>query len=425
MRFFKARILPVAVAAGLLAGALAPAASAVQSVPYQLGTVTSGPAPDGCPKQGNYTCSGLTVSCPGVREVGHAYLATTQPTTTLRGAVALFSSSRGDETWTGDFRSGKEFVTELRAKGMRVIQVWWEKPWLAAAPGEIVGVPKLACRPASVIRWLHDHTSLPAASPGRCGFCVSGSSAGASQIAYALARYGLESRIDVAVLTSGPPHGSLATACDGTDPAALGAMGARKLHDLAYGFLDGGGPCESKDEGWTPRWTADSVEATGDFVYSRTAVRFIFGDTDPVAIHHAQVYADRLAGAGSPDVEVAVVQGMPHNIQNSDAGLAVLKAALTGGSFPGTVPSVAPSAEPTTGGTDGSASPSPSAKPGRTKGPKASGGKTKGGVAQRRQDDSGPGLWLVVAVVAACAAAGGTYYLRRRGTGSPPEPPAS
>jgi len=404
---FSLRILTITLAVGLSACAAAPRSGASSDASFQLGTVTSGSAPTGCPKPG-YTCSGLVITCPGVRETAHAYIATAEPTTSLRGAVALFSPGAGDETWTRDFRPAKDFVKQIRADGLRVLQVWWENPWLASSSGERIGAAKLACRPATVIRWLHDHNAVPSATSSRpCGFCVSGGSAGASEIAYALTRYGVESRVDLAALASGPPHADIAIGCDGSEPAALGSGAARRIMDMSYGFLSGGGPCETKDQSWIPRWDADSVDASGDFYYAHTAVRFIFSNTDPVAIYKGQRYADKLDQSRSPDVEVAVVDGMPHNVQNSEAGLAILRIALTGkGTFPASASSASPSHSPTP-------QPSPSRNTGRKKTPRATTTPSRH-LGEGARDEGGSGPWLVIAVVAACAAAGGTYFIRRR-----------
>ena len=380
------------------------AAGAQQSsLPLPLGTVRPSAPPRGCVH--GFSCSGVRVTCPGLREDLDAYLATGNPKGTLRGVVAVFSSGQGDEPWSNQSEMGRDFLAHLRDGGLRVVQVWWKVPWLRSASGEEAGPTHLACRPATIIRWIHDRNPIRSRPKKPCGFCVTGSSAGASQISYALAFYGLDGLVDVAAPTSGPPHAGLATGCETRGHEAAYSPRNRTVIDESFGFLAGNGPCATRDPAWHQRWIEESVENEGKYRYPSTAIRFVFGSDDPAALYHGRLYLDALERAGSPDVKTAVIEGMPHNIQLSEPGLSALSAALLGDRpFPeGTLPQALPTASPT-----------PTAQRSRERSPLAapSGDRTKRPM----------NLWIVGAIVAIALAAAAGYELGRRGKRSTTPP---
>lgn len=298
-------------------------------VPFPMGTFTEKQAPDvACPA--GYDCTGFTVTCPGLSVPAAGVLATGKARVRLRlGLVMFFSGGEGDEWWSGDSRFALELLEELRSEGIEVIQVRWTTPWLQASEGEDAGPAHLACRPATVIRSVHDRAGLSLPPLLRaCGFCVTGNSGGASQISYALSHYALEDILDVAVPTGGPPHAAIADGClPRSGPMAYGA--SARFIDLSYGFR-GGGPCESHAAAWTPRWTGESVDVGGDYYYGSTSVRFILGELDQTpAPAHARRYFQALSSANSPHVSLTVVPGMDHDIVWSPQGLAALKEALS------------------------------------------------------------------------------------------------
>lgn len=322
------------ISAALVAAIAPPLRSATATPPpMPLGTVTvTSVQPKGCPD--GFACSSFAVQCPGIRATVGGFLARAEARPPLRGVVAFFSGADGADFWSLGSDKGLAFLHDLQNYGLRVFQVRWDRPtWLTASSGEQVGAAKLACRPASVIKWIHDHNPVPPARPGACGFCISGQSAGASQVSYALARYGLDSIVSVAVPTSGPPHADIAEGCT-APPGAPGEFPPKSsgaLMDLSYGYLNGGGPCERRDSSYSSHWRADGVDANGSFFYPSTHVQFIFGDADTnPADYHAQKYVNQLRAAHSPYVSVDVIHCMEHGVQNSDDGLAALKAALLG-----------------------------------------------------------------------------------------------
>ncbi|MEX2458998.1 MAG: hypothetical protein WD770_08440 [Actinomycetota bacterium] len=297
-----------------------------------LGTIAPDSFPEGDPCPDGHACRPFRVACPGVREDARVSIAVAEPRGEARGAVALFSGGGGREWWV-DEGSTASFVSDLRDEGLAVVQIRWKDEWLGASSGEMAGPHRLACRSATAIRWIHDEVYVPlglaAPAPGRCGFCLSGSSGGASQITYALAFYGIADLVDVLVPTGGPPHAALAQGClrDPAEEAYWYAGSSTQTIDTSWGFRGGGGPCVSNDPGFRPRWLEASVDLGGsDYAYPETRVRVIIGQRDRVR-PHAEDYVARLREDGT-DVALEIVPGMGHAIASSPDGLEVLRRIL-------------------------------------------------------------------------------------------------
>ncbi|CAN5742268.1 hypothetical protein BH20ACT2_BH20ACT2_09930 [soil metagenome] len=250
----------------------------------------------------------------------------------------FFSGGPGKDFYAED-NSATEVLATLGEQGLEVVQVRWSFGWLRAAPGEQAGPAALACRPATVVGWVHDNYAEQAegaageAPPGTCGFCLTGNSGGASQIAYALSHYGLAPLVDVLVASSGPPHAQLGKGClrtQGEEPYWFEASN-RQVIDSSYGADREGGPCVSSDASFVPRFDADSIDLGGeDYRYLTTRVHFIVSPGDSVVAVRARDLAEKLRQSGSPWVTVQEVPDMTHNIQQSPEGLAALEAALLG-----------------------------------------------------------------------------------------------
>jgi len=330
MRSRFSTLIAVALVASALALPLGTAEAA--PAPMSLGTVTAtSRTPKNCPA--GFSCTTFSVQCPDVRAVATGTLARADARGTLRGVAAFFSGGNGRAFWSDGSDNALPFLGTLQAAGLRVFQVRWDSPsWLASSSGEQAGPARLACRPASVIKWLHDANPVPS-SPGRCGFCISGQSAGASQVSYALARYGLDSIVSVMVPTSGPPHADIAQGClsSAGTPGNFPPKSSGALMDLSYGYAAGGGPCARQDRSFASRWNADGVDDNGDYFYPSTSVVFVFGDRDTnPADPHARKYVAQLRAAHSPDVTVVTIHCMTHGVQDSADGLAAMRAALLG-----------------------------------------------------------------------------------------------
>ena len=248
--------------------------------------------------------------------------------------VVLFSGDVGTRWWAEEPGS-IEFLGRLRASGFVTIQVRWAAGWSIAAAGEDAGTGHLACRPASMIRWIHDHRyvplTVPAGAIGRCGFCITGNSGGASQVAYALSFYGLDGILDGVFPTSGPPQAAQDKGCLRRAGESGYFYGGNSIViDQAHGFLTGG-PCRNADINFLLRWLAESVDTGGrDFLHPETRVHFIHSDSDLPTVPHTLDYIGRLRGAGTPHLTEQVIAGMPHRLQSSAAGLDALLRAIVG-----------------------------------------------------------------------------------------------
>jgi hypothetical protein len=276
----------------------------------------------------------LKVSCPGVQSNISAIVATAEGTAPVRGIVLAFSAGQGSH-WYGDEPVAEAGLARLRDAGITTVMVRWAPPgWLAAAPGEQAGPAALACRPATVIRYAYDKWFVPLGVEGglaRCGFCLTGTSSGSSQIAYALTFYGLDGLVDVLVPSSGPPHAAIRAGCEGVEGYDYDAE-SRASFDSSYGFYDGTGPCTLGSPDWGPRFDADSVDLGGtSYLWPTTRVHAVFGgaDTTP-APRHGQDFLTALLAAGSPMVSAETVPGVSHAVQHEPAGMAAIVAALIG-----------------------------------------------------------------------------------------------
>lgn len=251
---------------------------------FGLGTVTSlGSSADRC--LDGYTCSEFSVACAGVKQSAKGTLGVLEGQGAPRGLVMFFSGGDG-RGWWADTRvpDALAMLSDLSEEGFQVVQVRWSTPWLQAASGELAGPARLACRPASIVSWVHENHFVPLGVPetqvGACGFCITGNSGGSSQVSYGLSHYGLEGILDGVFPTSGPPHAALDKGClarAGEEEFWYDSAGAKTI-DRSYGFLTKEpGPCESHDSGFTSRWLADAVESEGLYMHPATRIRFIFG----------------------------------------------------------------------------------------------------------------------------------------------------
>ena len=144
-------------------GSVAPGSVAVGAV--TIGTVAPvAILPKDCPT--GYACAGYRVTCPGVSRPEIAFTAQRGPAGTPRGMAVLFSGDFGQDWWAQEAGS-TAFLERLRSAGFVVVQLRWETGWSISAPGEDAGTGHLACRPASMIRWIHDHRFVPLQIPAR------------------------------------------------------------------------------------------------------------------------------------------------------------------------------------------------------------------------------------------------------------------
>ncbi|MBA3758499.1 hypothetical protein H0X10_02615 [Candidatus Saccharibacteria bacterium] len=304
--------------------------------PFSLGAFsqTSVSVPD-CPP--GSTCTSFEVSCPGIQQTLGGYLSELPATASTRG-VAVFFTGGGGTSWYRTAQTDRLY-TNLRSNGLTIYQVSWGNSWLQSANGEDAGPAHLGCRPATVIKWLHDNKYVPlGVSPskvGQCGFCVTGNSGGSTQSTLAISYFGLESIINAVVPTGGPPHSSIAKGCLAESGYSYGGFGDEKGSanriDSSYGFGGTPGPCDNQDASFRPRWDQESIAISGkDYNHPTTRVHFIWGDSDTSMQAHGGDYAAKLRAAGSPYVSTQIAAGTPHSTASTTAGADAIQAALLG-----------------------------------------------------------------------------------------------
>jgi hypothetical protein len=252
-----------------------------------------------------------------------------------RGFVAFFSGDQGAGWWSKDRVDVIDWFGSLQQSGLEVAEVRWDEPgWLAAAPGEQAGPAALACRPATIVRWLHDQLYVPLGLgdvPRACGFCITGNSGGSTQVAYTISHYGLDSILGGVFPTSGPTHAALRQACLGIGDYSYQGSTATSIIDRSYGFAPDTGPCSRADPAFAPVWDRDSVESQGtDYFHPNTRITIFIGSADPHMLPHAQAYDDRLVASGT-SAAIDVLDGVGHEMMQDANARAALRAAFLGG----------------------------------------------------------------------------------------------
>ena len=304
------------------------AASARPLGTFVLGATTT----SGCPT--GFSCNSFTVATPGVLTNASGIIADMKPPGAIKGVLMFFSGGDGTTWWQEKSVEVSAFFQSLLNAGFELVQVQWSGGWLVSPVGVKSGQEALACRPATVIKWVHDNIYAPLGlhpNIGQCGFCITGNSAGASQITYALSTYGIDSFVNAAIPSSGPPMAGIAKGCLQQAGYAYNSFAAQ-LMDESYGFSASlTGPCVLQDSSFTNTWIANSVETGGtNYNYPTTRIHFILGGGDSIIIpNHANLYFQVLVGAKQPMLTWETVPGMGHEIMDSVDGLAALFDALT------------------------------------------------------------------------------------------------
>jgi hypothetical protein len=292
------------------------------ALPRPLGKVEvlSGPVPcaDG-------QCYNLRVTCPEVAAAAEARLKIVAPTAASPNGTILFTTGNEGSGLYEKPAESRRVLAELSAARFRTVQLQWIDGWLFASPGKEEGHVRLACRPATVARWVHDHLHEPSPS---AAFCATGNSGGASQISYMLSHYGLEEILAAVVPSGGPPMGRLDRGCTPGDPGFIQLESMRKLIDTGFGFIPptvnprtmrandvpATGPCSRGDKSFREKLRQASVASgEGDYVYPRTMVWFVVEGIESDAAVLGRAYYDLLVASGSPLLGRTVVPGVDHS----------------------------------------------------------------------------------------------------------------
>ena len=150
-------------------------------------------------------------------------------------------------------------------------------------------------------------------------------------MSYALSHYGLESIIDVAIPTGGPPHATLDKSCMNRpgEEAYWLPLTTRNFIDKGFGFFDENGPAARRDSSFVSRWITESVATGGsDYNHPHTRVHFLLGQTDKRMQVIALDYFNRLKSAGTPFVSWEIVRNTGHGVSGSAEGRSALQTAI-------------------------------------------------------------------------------------------------
>jgi hypothetical protein len=304
--------------------------SQLTNAPRPLGNVVVRSGPTDC---GGQSCYLVRVrGCSDVVRNADVYVKVGEPTSSPAQGTILFASGLTGNKYFGEWGTqAQRILAELRAAGFRTVQIKWKTIWFYGAPGALEGTMKLACRSATVARWVYDNFH-PQDTP--TPYCFYGHSNGASQGAYAITQYGLSNIFSTVMFNSGPNWTNNNEACLHEDPAYQSLwfpLNFRKTFDKSFGFAsDGSGACARQDPTFHDAFYNSSVvTADWSYVYTNTMVAFIFGANDASTTrNHGMYYYDAVVNAGSPLVRLDVVPGAGHDTFKTVAGADTIRDVL-------------------------------------------------------------------------------------------------
>jgi pimeloyl-ACP methyl ester carboxylesterase len=280
-----------------------------------------------------------------------ARIKVSDPTGTSTGTIVFITGTDNSGDWEGSATVALYMLPAL-ARGQRLVQITWptEPAWGAGTAGWIAN----HCRSATAWKAIHDDATLTTAGTP---FIVLGHSGGSSQVAYTLAHYNGPSYIDLAIMSSGPPHSKLqygvqgsanlawVTECNAnkvtaTNPScSYGAMDT--FMDRAYGGDGSGGGTYTA---FQPKSCFGGIDNAcggrddvlkGDAVlnYPQTEVHFLYGDQDfTSASPLGGVYARAMKSAKTEHTITQTPGGGGHNAVCDDAG-SVIDGLFAGATF--------------------------------------------------------------------------------------------
>jgi hypothetical protein len=313
----------VAVPCGLIILATLTPRAAFPRGAWPLGEVEVLSGPLAC---AGSSCYELRVACPKVAAPARARLKVAGAGASPRGTILFASGGLGTEWFEGTGESSR-ILKDVAAAGFRTVQLQWIDSWLFGSPGKEEGHARLACRPATVARWVRDQLHKPADSGA---FCATGHSGGAAQVAYMLSHYGLDSILSAVVPTGGPPMARIDRGCAADDPSNAQIAfpdWAARIIDVGFGFLPPGGlqafdpftaprvgPCAGGEASFREKFRQASVASgDGDYVHPATMVWFVFeGVDDTHAAAMGATYHDLLVERGSPHVRKTTIPDVTH-----------------------------------------------------------------------------------------------------------------
>lgn len=336
----------------------------------QVGNVQVGPAFCGTAQMNlarPYTCVEVTVRCddpatPALEAEDRPVMlrvTTPPPGTPIKGTVVLGLGGGGQGFFeSAGLSNGAPAVAmldSLNVAGYRTIQRAWGVGPGGGPGGWINGSTSLersACRYATLLTWIHGRPQLHDLASQ--AFCAVGQSGGSTEIGFALSTFDLDDRLDLAVLTGGPPHGRMDGGCNAStnwqsicnqNLESLGVCPQQgpNQHTCLYSSqsitqnVDSAfelnpppddTPCVNAD---TPVLRANSVLSPGaDVDHPQTRVEFLVGENDcGSGPGIGSPYILSVLGQSTGPSGFAVLPGVSHTVPAFASGAAAIEALIT------------------------------------------------------------------------------------------------
>lgn len=266
---------------------------AVGAFPQSLGSVATPQQLSACPTAGfapGMTCYSATVSCPSTVDIPMVFgFYPGTPNPAIKGTIVLLPGEGGTNAGQdneGLFITGVSYdpLKTYPAAGYNVVELAWGfalnndltdwigMPWEDATNGCASNcnpphnIQAAACRPATFLKYIANHSNYHTTGTG---MCAQGFSGGSGAVAYTMAWYGGTGFLDKVVLISGPVFSNIELGCEVPGPTQTS------------GVCSGNPPpsfCPSGNPGWNwaPYSYASGVvgamkEFTGDQTCRGTA----------------------------------------------------------------------------------------------------------------------------------------------------------
>jgi hypothetical protein len=290
----------------------------------------------------NGTCYQVTVSCPGVADQMVGVKANFPPGNSV-GTVTFIAGGGGIPWYDQQFDSngccGTEIITDMAAAGYTAVQTDFgyspsgypgngvPNGWLSG-PG---GPRKLACRWATLEKWIHDDVTL---HPANTPMCHTGNSGGAGAAGYGLAHYGMDSVFTFVEETSGPVFTRVDQGCICSAPPVQDVCGRSALSTcyqsdskfLDFAYSPTGSQCSAAE---ITHITTNQVQFANDSIlspdatlaYPNTRIHLVFGtldlgSADPQAIEWWQV----MQAKNGNQAPITCLDGVEHEVPDFTAG---------------------------------------------------------------------------------------------------------
>ncbi len=322
----------------LIFGLLLALSSIKAQLPYPVGSVSlTGGSVQLCPA--GSSCSNISVDTLNDTCKAIGAISVFEPTVPAIANVIMFSGSNGGAPYTINLISGNPFIQDLTSRGYRVIEVWWNYTgWTQSqtCQGNIYPI-QAASRVAATIKYIAVTRWPEVPTIGL------GGSAGSSELSYALAFYGADRWLVLAILQSTNPMMEVYKGCQAGYPGftfPLGTPAIGIMNSLFHNTYCSTGPVD-------PHWTTDSIENGGNYAYPTLIVRELLGAVDDSYILLRGMDYFNLITLGTPNLlPTIVVPGVGHSFMTYPAGIAAVENSILNDWNRGT-PTPTPTSTPT------------------------------------------------------------------------------